>query len=772
MLHTTIHPADRRQRSYAQSPNEDGTGAMSGVAKSLLRRRYVLVFATAALSLALSVFYLRITPPTYTAAVLVLLDDPKGTYVKEDSPLAEQVLDAAQIETQMQIIRSPAIAVDVIKKLNLAEDPDFIGRSFSLGSVWRKIRDRIAPGMAQPEDVTPEAAQQALIGRFLDRVEVRRAGYGKIMEISASSRGAARAASIANAVADAYISDQLNSKFEAGRRATSWLQDRLQDLREQAQTAERAVDAYRAQHNIVSSGGKPIDEQQVTDLNSRLVAARAQASDAQARLNRFQTILSADWTNDPTVETMGAAMSDALNSSIINSLRTQYLDQQRREKELSAQFGKDHRVVVEMRSRIREIRNSIRDEVVRLAETTKNDYEVAQRQQQAIQVQLDAAVSQSRGTTSAEVALRELEARAKSYQTQYETFQQRYIGAVQLESFPISEARVISPALPPGSKSKPKTNLVLMMGALGGVALGVGLAFLRDLTDGVFRTPTQVETELQLPCLSVVPLTRVPKQRSAARGKGPMPDPQPRVTPNRNAVDSVLISAPVSRFAEAIRSLKVGIDLSPTKGASKVVGITSALPNEGKTTIAISLARLIAHSGKRVIIVDCDLRNPSLSTDFAPNAVVGLLEVVAGSTPLEEAVWLDSPTDLVILPTVRHGPLYHTSEILSSGATHALFERLRSVYDYVIVDLPPLSPVVDVRMTGTLVDFFVFVTAWGSTKIQVVKQALHSAPSVSENIVGVVLNKTDMKVLGHYESHSRELYSEKHYERYSDRDRA
>ena len=223
---------------------------------------------------------------------------------------------------------------------------------------------------------------------------------------------------------------------------------------------------------------------------------------------------------------------------------------------------------------------------------------------------------------------------------------------------------------------------------------------------------------------------------------------------------------PLSRFAESIRSIKLAIDLNPTKTSNKIVGITSALPNEGKSTIAASLAQLIAHAGKRVIVVDCDLRNPSLSANLAPNATAGIVDVLSGARSLEETIWRDPRTNLVILPSAKRTPLSHTSEILSSEQTGKLFDKLRASYDYVIVDLPPLAPIVDVRATTPLIDCFILVVEWGRTRTDVVQHALHTAPNVYEALIGTVLNKTDMRAMKRYDSYLNDYYNNEHYTRY------
>jgi polysaccharide biosynthesis transport protein len=273
---------------------------------------------------------------------------------------------------------------------------------------------------------------------------------------------------------------------------------------------------------------------------------------------------------------------------------------------------------------------------------------------------------------------------------------------------------------------------------------------------------------LRLPCFSLVPLLRPLKAQKPAVDGSRQPDQalRQRTISTRAGIYWAVIGMPLSRFAESIRSIKLAIDLNPTKTSNKVVGITSAVPNEGKSTIAASLAQLIGHSGKRVIIVDCDLRNPSLSANLAPNASAGIVEVISGAQSLEETVWRDPNTDLIFLPAVRKTPLLHTSEILSAEETSKLFDKLRGMYDYVIVDLPPLTPVVDVRATTPLIDCFILVVEWGRTKIDVVQHALHTAPNVYETLIGTVLNKTDLKAMGRYDNYRSDYYSNEHYTRY------
>ncbi len=765
MLHSNMLPNDRTRAlldsvAPREQAEENGIGEAVNFALGFLRRQYWVIIFTAVLALAASAIYLRITPPVYTAEVKVLFGNPKAQFVQQQSVLAADTpVDSPQLESQIQILKSKAIATSVINQLKLADDPEFKepGRS------WRSI---IREWLGGPHRARPVDPMDWLVDNFDKRLSAIRLGLSTVIEISFSAGSAERSAEIANAIANAYVTDQLNAKLDANRTATAWLQDRLKELGQQALTAERAVNAFKSQNNIVAAGGKLMDDERVTDLNGRLVAARAQASEASARLNRLETILASNSADSASMDSLDASGSDVLNNPIMSSLRLQYHEYARREFEYSIKYGADHLAVVSLRTTMKGIRASILEEVRRLAEASRNDFETAKQRQQDIEKQLAQAVSQSRTTNSAELTMRELDTSAKGYRSLYDSFLQRYMGSVQQESFPISQARVISPAAPP-QKSKPTAGLILAMGLFGGIALGAALGFLREILDRVFRTSPQVEAILQVPCLSLVPLLRNPaKKIRPLRAAVQVDKESERTLSAGSGMYWAAAAMPLSRFAESIRSIKLAIDLNPTKISNRIVGITSALPNEGKSTVTAALAQIIAHAGKRVIMVDCDLRNPSLSTNLAPNASAGIVDILSGARSLEETIWRDPKTNLAFLPSAKRTPVFHTSEILSSEQTGKLFDKLRGSYDYVIVDLPPLAPIVDVRATTPLIDCFILVVEWGRTRTDVVQHALHTAPNVHEALIGTVLNKTDMRAMKRYDNYLNDYYNNEHYTRY------
>ena len=604
------------------------------------------------------------------------------------------------------------------------------------------------------------------LASFEKRLSVKRVGISFVIEVSFISNKPERAAQIANAIVEAYINDQLEAKYEITRRANDWLQGRIAELQQQATTTDRAVADFKAKNNLVNVGnGQFSDEQQVSQLNTQLAEARAQTSTAQARLDRIERIINA--AGDVNDAHTAGTVADTLNSAIINQLRTKYLDLVNREADLSNRLGKNHLAVVNLQRQIREIRSSILDELKRISETYKSDFEIAKQRQADVEKRLALAVSDSHSAGQAQGALKELESKARAYHSLYDNLLQRYTELTQQQSLPTTEARFITRASPPRDKTSPKSRLILAGALFAGLALGFGVGFLREMLDNVFRTTKQVVAALHTNCLAVIPLAEASAAGSiSAAPKQKQLESTGLKTISRDSnVMWTVNDFPLSRFAEAVRAVKLAVDLGVAEN-SRVIGITSAIPDEGKSTISANLALLMAQVGSRVLLVDGDLRNPSLSRALAPRAKSGILDVISGNSSLEDVVWTDPSTNLAFLPATMPFRMTHSNEIFSNSSTKQLFKELRQSYDYIIVDLSPLAPVIDVRATTGLVDAYVLVVEWGRTKIKLVEHALGEAENVYENLLGVVLNKANMDKVHRYDSYLGDYYHNKHFARY------
>jgi polysaccharide biosynthesis transport protein len=819
MLHTEHPQMLRNAEVIADTAGPADTAPFSYQSiLDFLRRQFSVIAFAVAIMIALGVIYVFTTAPSYTATADLLIDTTRVQLFQQQSMFSDLPIDTGTVESQVEILKSDSLALAVIKKLDLAHDPEFGSAGGGLiGTVLHSLLGLFASNGPESEFALTRHA----VGVLQSRLNVVRIGLTYIIAISYRSLSPDRAAQIANAVADAYIDDQLESKYQAARRAGTWLQQRLRELREEASTAQRAVVDYKNNNNMVDAGGRTINEQQLAELNSQLILAKSQTADAAARVDRVQSILE---SNSPEA-TVDATVTDTLKDDVITKLRSQYLELAQRQTEWANKYGANHLAVVNLRNQMTEIQSSIRNELQRIAETYKSDLEVDKQREDSVQKQLDQAVAASQVTNQAQVSLRELEANAESFQALYNNFLQRYMESVQQQSFPITEARVISAAERPLSPSNPRTLLLLAAATMAGLAFGIAAGAWREITDRVFRTRNQVEQILQTECIALIPavlenvknadpvdsskatnpggatktgapalvakvisLGRESRERGAnflgkigdygresgfaGLGSGTPFAQGAKLSTQKTfaqfaGVYSAILETPFSAFSEALRSVKVAIDLTPATNEGRIIGFTSSVPNEGKSSIVAAVARLAAQTGARTILVDCDLRNPSLSRALAPKAVAGLVEVVRDELPLEKAVLIDNATGMAFLPASTKARLAHSSEILASPLTRAFFEKLRQSYDYILLDFAPLMPIVDVRASTHLVDGYVFIVEWGKTRIDHIVQALRSARNVHEHLIGVALNKVDLRALGRYDGRGDGYYHHgKYYQRY------
>src|SRR5262245_21664358 len=417
-----------------------------------------------------------------------------------DSLVGSAMPDAAWIDSQSVALKSLNVASYVVKQLRLADDPEFV-RS---GVGWfDKLLARLGRG-EDPEPKTEAERVGAAINAFNNGIDIRRIGQSYMMRIDFRSQNQELATKIANTVIDAYIFDHLNGNYQAYRRAGDWLQERLQALREQAAAAERAVIEFKSKNNIVAAGGALMNEKELSEISAGSVSARVNASELQNRLERIRAVRKAYQQDKPTFEEQDETVSEAMNSGIIGNLRTQYLNLVNQEADWSARYGKNHNAVVNLRNQIQDIRRSIYQELGRIEETVKSDYEIAKKRQTDFDNSLAKLISQSTETNQAQITLFTLDAAAKGYRRLYDNFLQRHTEAVQQQTFPITEARQISAAS--AIKTAPKTAQVWMVTVIAGGLIGAGLGALREITDRRFRSREQVQSVLATECLALVPL--------------------------------------------------------------------------------------------------------------------------------------------------------------------------------------------------------------------------------------------------------------------------
>lgn len=595
--------------------------------------------------------------------------------------------------------------------------------------------------------------KRSLSDQLLNGLSVKRIGRTYALELTYNSTSPVLAAQIVNAVASAYLLDKLNSKYEATRRASDWLSDRIAELRQRALETDLAVQKFRAEHNLISTGNNSLlSDQQLAESNSALILAQSETARARARVQRIEHILATD--------DVDAVVTDILDSSVANDLRKKYLEASKIEAEITGRLGSNHVQAVRLRNEMQEYRRLMFQEISRIAQSYKSDLEVSEAREKSLAESVAKATDISNSASETQVQLRELQREAETYKNMYQTFLQRYQEAMQQQSFPVTEARVISKAMPPRIPSKPNKPIILALFMIMGAAAGGGIAMFREFRDRFFRTGEQVRDVLGLEFLGNTPLIQNKAVIEDQEGGHPALTRPTSVA--RYAVDH-----PLSSFAETLRSTRLAIDLGiPAKSGARIVGVVSALPSEGKSTISINLAQLLAGQGARVLLLDADIRNPGATRAMARHASEGLLEVLLEGRSVQEVLLRDEKTRLAFLPTVVKQRVPHSSELLTSAQMHKLLAEASNAFDYIIVDLPPLGPVVDARAMAGRIDGFIFVTEWGKTARRAVRNTVENEVHIRKKCLGVVLNKVDTEKLKLYRAYGSSEYYHSRYTRY------
>ncbi|MCV3206054.1 polysaccharide biosynthesis tyrosine autokinase [Mesorhizobium sp. YC-39] len=752
---------------------------------AMAARQAKVVAVSAAIGLFLGVLYLQTTPPTYIATSSVLIDEGLNKVVDDISAASVSMQTDSAILSQLEILQSSRLAAVVVDKLKLDHNDAFMSPPTSavakavgfVRGVIRYFRPNPVVGGVDISQLDP-ATRDAMIAssgrdyailKLQSEVQAARSGRSFVISIAYPAKDPALATAITKAYADAYLADQLDASFDATERAAVWLQGRLTELRESSQAAALAVEKFRAEHGLSVNDGQLISDKQLADLNAQLIVAQADTARASARYQQYKTIIESGSDN---AFKDAAISSDQPSSSVIATLKTRYLAVAKRQQDVEANFGPQHPQAVALAKEKADISAQIFGELKQLTEGYRNEYEVALARETALRANVALAAGKSSIDNQSQVKLRELDQKATALATLYQTFLGRYEEASQQQSFPVGKIRVISDASMPQSAASPRTSIVLGLSLVLGMMLGAGLGGLNEFRERFFRTGEDVRDRVGLKFLGYLPIIGSKAAKDDKRDDG---QADAKTAKSQNATKSlssaekrarmrVTVDAPASMFSETLRSAKIAFDVVMEGQGSRVIGVISVLPSEGKSTVAANLAGLLAANGSRTLLVDGDLRNPGLSRGLGMEAEQGLMEAVVSGQTWQSVGKIDRQTKLAIVPAVLRGHFSHTSELLSSSGMRRFIDNAKETFEYIVVDLPPLGPVVDAKAFAPLADGFILVTEWGRTPRAMVQSMLSSEPYIANKIVGVVLNKVDLKKLAKYGSMGG---SEKFFDKYS-----
>jgi polysaccharide biosynthesis transport protein len=695
--------------SYPAAPNENEMIDLRTIVRVVYRRHRLIAMIVGAM-LGLAVLYLLVTPSRYTAVTKVLLDPEQAGIVADISSLKKVSADSSNVDSQVEILLSRKVAISVMKSLN---DPRYI----------QAVMDQ------------NYQAQEQMFADLQKGLKVAREGETYVLNVEYTTNDAKRAASIANAYANAYVKSQLEAQRNASLSGAKWLEQRIKELRRKSRDADKAVQDFRVKNNIFSTNGRLINEDQVAKINSELGFARAQTATAKARYEYSKEVVDS--------KNIDAAVAEALDNDVINGVRAKYLTSKKRLYELVRTLGESHNAVKNMRREIMDYEDLIFREMERIAQSQLSDYKISQAREITLEKSLDGLIGVKASDDNLQVQLSKLEQEAETFQNLHKEYNKKYEMLIQQESFSLANTRVISEATPPLSRSHPRVTLILAVA----LVLGGGLSFLTVLlleaTDRSMRTAEQVKKYLGMPLLGLFPRESSPRQTPH------MFDLKEESFTFLDPRKTLAVDHPLSVFAETIRKTRVYADRRSSKRDCRVIGVISCYPDEGKSTISANLAGFIASTGSSCLMIDMDVRNPSYTQEDFVHPIHGLGDIFAQTVTIQDALIREEKTNLAILPAVGKSTedlLRHINE----AEVGILFDMYAKSFDYIILDLPPLSATSDVESVSAHIDSYVLVTQWGKTSWEAVQTYLSDYQIAEKSVLGVVLNKANMEDMIRY----------------------
>ncbi|MCJ9429951.1 GumC family protein [Kordiimonas marina] len=725
----------QRDVKKSMSPNfnvgEDDTLDIRALLLTLWRRRWVIASTAIFLTVLSAIIVVQLTP-RYTAEALLAIETRKNSVVDLEAVMSGLGTDQAAIKTEIDVLQSRRLIGKVVDKLALVKDPEFnagLNKKKSLLSYLNPFsylspewRNAILGSPDKPTSAEEIAAatRASVIDAVTKHLSVNNPPRSYTIHVSFESTDAKKAALIANTIADLYLVDQLEVKFEATERANEWLNSRVFELREKVRTSEEAAERFREEHQLVQTHSQgSVNEQQIAQLNSQLITARTDYARAKAREQQIEKNISKG-DDDET------GVLEVIQSPLIQKLKEQESEVQRKRAELATRYGPKHPKMLNVEAELNNIKAKIKLEIDKIVASIRSEAEVAAIRVKTLEENLDSLKKESFQVGRAQVKMRELEREVAANQLLLKTFLTRFKETSSQDGLQQADARIVSRADVPTHPSFPKTRLIVILFAFTGVGLGIGFTFLLEALDNGYRNFDQLHRDFGLRGLGMIPLIGKSKLKEA----GP---------------EAYLLSKPTSSFAEAHRNIHASLMFSaPSGNAPQVIGLTSSVPGEGKSTAALCLAHTLGRSGRKVLVVEADMRRPVMKNRLGLNeSFIRLNDVLDGKISENSSKLYEDPiSNIHILWTDKDTDPQHLFE---SSAFDLFLREARVEYDFIIIDTPPALAVSDVLVISRKLDALIFVVQWHKTPKSLVKSALKTLQQTERHIAGVILTQVDIK---------------------------
>jgi len=708
---------------YNSLPSQDST--LREYMRVLIKRKWMVISVIAGIFLIVAVASLRETPIYEAVGQIVVNKADSNLITFKDSVPVVDYYDQSDLDTEVRILQSDLMALQVIRQLNLDKRPEFGGSD-------RKQANLVADPLQSDSNRT-----SALLGSFRGNLKVTLIPNTRVMEIHYSSTDPQLAASAVNTLAATYVEQNFKTKFESTMQASDWLSKQLVDLQMKVETSQEKLVRYQREHEILGTDEKQnIITAKLDELNKEMTVAESDRMQKEAVYRQTES-------NDP-VAIAAAIISDGPGTAgggLLDKLHDQQASLRIQVAELSTQFGPSYPKVEQLDNQIKEIDHQLQLETSKAVDHLKQRYLAALQRETMLRAAFDKQKQEANKLNESAIEYSILKRDVDSNRTLYEGLLEKLKEAGVTAGLRSNNFRIINAARVPSSPSEPNIPRNLSFALVLGVISGIGLAFMLENMDNTVRTPEQAQSISGLPSLGMIPLGS--KSVHGASGK------RLALTPAKEVVETVTQIRPQSQMAESYRALRTSLLLSNLGAPPKVIMVTSARPQEGKTTTSINTAIVLAQKGVRVLLVDADLRRPSVHKALGMGPRSGLSNVLTGSATLQQTI-TTSPIlpNLLIIPAGTPPP--NPAELLASSNMRDLIAELRQQFDHIVIDTPPTLSVTDAVVLSPRADATILVIRSGHTTKQALRRARDILTQVNAHVAGVLLNAVDLTSPDYY----------------------
>jgi polysaccharide biosynthesis transport protein len=701
----------------------------------IIKHRWMILTIFATIVISVTIFTLTSTP-IYQGIVRVIIEKENLKVLSVQEVMAIDASGSDYYQTQYKIIESRTVAREVINRLQLDKNEEFVPKQTQgiIGNFIRSIKEGIAYvgsffNTEDPQKIKSKKEleeESAIVDSFIRRISVSPLRNSRLVDIGFEAKNQELAAQIANTLAKAYIDKGLETRLKATQDAIVFLNNEIERGKKKVDEAEKALLRYKEQQGIVtdfSTDVENITAQKLAALNTQVVDAEIRKSETKTRYQRAAAL-----EKNPE---MLDSVAEVLNNDLIRQIKTMEVNNHKKLSELSNKYGKKHPQIISLQNELDTLHTRKMLEIKRIINSLQNEYAVASAKEETLKAALARQKGESLHLNEKAIQYSVLKREAQSSKEMYDLLFKRLKEASLTEDIRTGNVRIIDLAEIPNDPIKPKKTQSIVLAMIMGIVLSMGTAFFLERIDSTVKIPEDIKQHLNIPYL------------------GPVPDFSSLHDEDKTEMEAIkfkneliTLANPKSTASEAYRGIRTNILFSSADVSPQVMLISSSAPAEGKTVTAANLAIVMAQMGNKVLLIDCDMRKPKINKIFETSRDIGISTILVGRCEIDEAI---ISTTIPNLDIISSGPLPpNPSEIIGSNKMVTVINKLRDRYERIIIDSPPITAVTDAAVLAKYADGIIIIIRCGETHVEIIKNGLNQLRSVNAHIFGAILNCVNM----------------------------